>query len=290
MKKCSVCILPREERVKIDKLLLQEVSLKAISNEVGISSQVLNRHKPHITRQLVTSEKAKDMTSVEGIMSEMQDDMKDLAELVGIAHDDGKLMTAIAGIREKRGYLSLAAGLGLKLYEARQAEEAIKGTTINVGYTDYDLKRLDGEELQLFSSLLHKVRGESIPSRGRKKVDDREYRRLKESDAKHLRDDSARPRNIPSPVEVLDSDVDSYPDPEVEELDFEDEPETKEPERKTYPDCDLNWERECEKERRRMGLPSPKEYKRKRSGSADNGLGDAIRQGKVRVSTVFPRK
>ena len=88
----------------------------------------------------------------------------------------------------------------------------------------------------------------------------------------HYVRNKGKPKGTPEPVPILEDDIDYNVEPEVE-----DEPEIE----YTEMGGDIDWEKEKAKERRRMGWRAPRKSRRPKG---DNGLSDAIRAGRVRVS------
>ena len=105
--RCTVCAHP--EAAEINRELLNQVPLEALSKTYGVTTAALHRHKKHIPQQLVRAQDAKEIAAADTLMGRVAELDKKAEDVYNRAIKSNNLTAAIQAVRELRGLIELYA-------------------------------------------------------------------------------------------------------------------------------------------------------------------------------------
>lgn len=161
---CQCCI--SSKRLDIDKAIVAGGNLSEIARNFGVSYSSVTHHRDrHISRQLLTAAKQRDLTTSGGLLDIMENLFQVTNLVVSEAWRQKKLGVCLSGIGKASGLVKIIADMVYQLKDLElQKERVDKPISFNVSIVDdtldYDL--LSEEERQLLDSLLAKA-GKSEP-------------------------------------------------------------------------------------------------------------------------------
>ena len=125
--KCSLCI--HKDREKIDKAILEGVPIRRIVAQFGASQGTIQRHKKHVSQQLLKAKNAEDLASGDTLLEQMKKINENANKLLDTAMgstEKGKNTNpgvAIMAMREIRGQLALQLDIFKVMYDMKGMKE-----------------------------------------------------------------------------------------------------------------------------------------------------------------------
>lgn len=158
---CTIC--NHDNRLEIDRMLVQGKSLASISRDFDVSTDALRNHADnHLSRQLIKSHEMKQALESGNLLNEIEDLLKRSKHILRRAEREGALNTALGAIREARGTLELMSKIAVTCHQIR-AQELEAQRMEQIGQQDdsiaEDIKRLSFIELMMFEALVDKMSG-----------------------------------------------------------------------------------------------------------------------------------
>ena len=105
--RCTVCAHP--EAPEINRELVNQVPLEALSKAYGVTTAALHRHKKHIPQQLVRAQDAKEIAAADTLMGRVAELDRKAEDVYTKAIEANNLTAAIQAVRELRGVTELYA-------------------------------------------------------------------------------------------------------------------------------------------------------------------------------------
>lgn len=157
---CDTC--QHNNRLEIDREIIQGKSYQSIANTYGVSAQAIRRHKEsgHITRQLVQAMAVKQADESLDLMGELESVLETAKEILQRSLDRDTLSgdsVALRSLGEVRASLELVAKISAYLMETQRNPEDEQAET-DMQFREH-ITRLNDAELGLFQLLLEKLNG-----------------------------------------------------------------------------------------------------------------------------------
>lgn len=135
---CKICSHPK--RLDIDRALMQGQTLTSISKKYGMAeASVMNHRDKHLSRQLVTAAKKRDLMSSNGLLDILESLLQTTDLVISEAWRQQKLGVALSGIGKAAGIVKIVGDMVYQLKSLEQVEkQKNEPIQINVTLTDDD--------------------------------------------------------------------------------------------------------------------------------------------------------
>ncbi len=153
--KCSICT--SKNREKIDTAILQGLPVRHIVAQFGTSSGTVQRHKKHISQQLLKAKKAADIEAGDSLLEQMQKINLNANRLLDTAMETTEEQSsnpniALLAMKEIRGQLALQLDIFKIMYDM-ESVKSFQEEVINI------LSEVDPKAKERFIKRLREKRG-----------------------------------------------------------------------------------------------------------------------------------
>mgnify|MGYP001827470064 CR=1 FL=1 len=218
---CKVC--NHQKRREIERLLVQNRSITAISRKYDIPRDSLTRHrKNHLSWQLVKAQETRDLFVSKNMYNLINDLLNSSLNILKKTENDPKKYgIALKAVAESRKTVEFLFEVSISLQQIQHEEERQK---LEQAEQEYDLSRLTEDELELFVKLSNKLRGIEQGKRNDRLLTKRQHEKNQEklkiaANRRYREKKKANSKSVeptPQPFKLKRRKIEPKPEPENE--------------------------------------------------------------------------
>lgn len=155
---CQIC--SHDKRLRIDRMVVQGVAISKIAQKYDLPYHSVYMHaRLHVSRQLITSQKMRQMLNLDAVSHEFQSLYERAKELFNRIEGEAPSHVTASLLRELRSIIETIAKWGISLENLNQSstQQAAIGSGSSIRES---LSKLSPDELKLFQYLAAKMSGE----------------------------------------------------------------------------------------------------------------------------------
>ncbi|OPL09442.1 MAG: hypothetical protein AVO38_10975 [delta proteobacterium ML8_D] len=155
---CTIC--SHEQRLEIDRAIVQGQSYTKIANDFGVGAQAVRSHaQNHLSRQLLKHTEIRERINSERILDEVEDILSKAKRILRDSEADNQRGVALNAIKEIRCTIEFLSKLAITLHQIQNEDRAHDTHEEDLARAER-IKQLPTCELNLLGDLQAKIDGE----------------------------------------------------------------------------------------------------------------------------------